>query len=79
MLKVCFCAKQVDGLTASRQILTSKKDFTKPPIFVQVQKNASLTCIHSSISSPICVMSSSSYKKRANVLDTILNNIHDTN
>jgi hypothetical protein len=27
MLKVCFCAKQVDGLTASRQILTSKKRF----------------------------------------------------
>jgi hypothetical protein len=32
MLKVCFCAKQVDGLTASRQILTSKKDSIKPPI-----------------------------------------------
>jgi hypothetical protein len=29
---VCFCAKQVDGLTASRQILTSKKDSIKPPI-----------------------------------------------
>jgi hypothetical protein len=32
MLKVCFCAKQVDGLTASRPILTSKKDSIKPPI-----------------------------------------------
>jgi hypothetical protein len=31
MLKVCFCAKQVDGLTASRQILMSKKDSIKPP------------------------------------------------
>jgi hypothetical protein len=30
---VCFCAKQVDGLTASRQILTSKKDSIKPPIW----------------------------------------------
>jgi hypothetical protein len=32
MLKVCFCEKQVDGLTASRQILTSKRDSIKPPI-----------------------------------------------
>jgi hypothetical protein len=32
MLKVCYCAKQVDGLTASRQILTSKKDSIKPPM-----------------------------------------------
>jgi hypothetical protein len=32
MLKVCFCAKQVDGLMASRQILMSKKDSIKPPI-----------------------------------------------
>jgi hypothetical protein len=32
MLKVCFCAKQVDGLMTSRQILTSKKDSIKPPI-----------------------------------------------
>jgi hypothetical protein len=33
MLKVCFCEKQVDGLTASRQILMSKKkDSIKPPI-----------------------------------------------
>jgi hypothetical protein len=31
MLKVCFCEKQVDGLTASCQILTSKKDSIKPP------------------------------------------------
>jgi hypothetical protein len=27
-----FCAKQVEGLTASRQILTSKKDSIKHPI-----------------------------------------------
>jgi hypothetical protein len=32
MLKVCFCAKQVDGLTASRQILTSKTDSIKSRI-----------------------------------------------
>jgi hypothetical protein len=32
MLKVFFLAKQVDGLTASRQILTSKKDSIKPAI-----------------------------------------------
>jgi hypothetical protein len=31
MLKVCFWAKQVDSLTASCQILTSKKDSIKPP------------------------------------------------
>jgi hypothetical protein len=32
MLKVCFCAKQVDGSTASSQILTAKKkDSIKPP------------------------------------------------
>jgi hypothetical protein len=34
MLKVCFCAKQVDGLMASRQILTSKEDSIKPPIYL---------------------------------------------
>jgi hypothetical protein len=32
MLKVCFCAKQVDGLMASNKILTSKNYSIKPPI-----------------------------------------------
>jgi hypothetical protein len=31
MLKVSFCAKQVDSLTASCQILMSKKDYINPP------------------------------------------------
>jgi hypothetical protein len=44
MLKVCFCAKQVDGLTASRQILTSKKDSIKPPISLD-----SVVCLRTSV------------------------------
>jgi hypothetical protein len=38
MLKVWFCAKKVDGLTASRQISTSKKDSMKPPIVLLFRK-----------------------------------------
>jgi hypothetical protein len=43
MLKVCFCAKQVDGLTASRQILTSKKDSIKPPIHHSCQNKVGVS------------------------------------
>jgi hypothetical protein len=43
MLKVCFHAKQVDGLTASRQILTPKKDSIKPPL-VLPKKTEILKC-----------------------------------
>jgi hypothetical protein len=45
MLKVCFCAKRVDGLTASRQILTSKKDSIKPPIGYAVTLYLSSSCL----------------------------------
>jgi hypothetical protein len=46
MLKVCFCAKEVDGLTASRQVLTSKKDYTKPPIALIFQTLKSCVIVY---------------------------------